>query len=283
MTSTTAPRRVTPSASVLLKALTAAGVPAFYDEGDDVIYAHPDSVTQDQTFHHAHVMINWTKTYPDSIAETYVAVTLWKPDGLTDFDQINTLYATPGQGPLAEEAQRAAQAAADWMANRRADGLLLNALAEYGLLPARGALMTPDQFDTVCALAKNGTPPVTGVLISADRIDIPISFGHGEWGRLSIADRACSVQHVPSVHTGWSMFLHDEHGEPVGDPVFISGGNDAFVDCAADSAELAAAAADWVTAPVSRHCDCYNNEQPGRPHDRECNRYAHPRTDRDAA
>ncbi|MFD8609516.1 hypothetical protein [Streptomyces sp. NPDC059631] len=41
--------------------------------------------------------------------------------------------------------------------------------------------------------------------------------------------------------------------------------------------------ADFVTAPVSRHCDCYNNEHPSRPHDPACNRYARPCTARGAA
>ncbi|MFD3422462.1 hypothetical protein [Streptomyces decoyicus] len=266
-----------PSATTLLAALSAADVRAFYDEGEDVVFAHHDTVKEDQALNHVHVMLVWNTQAPDhpGVDRAYVSATIWEPNGAPDFHQLGTVYTTTVRRPLAEEADLAARAVADWLAHRRAEGIILNALAEYGLLPARGALLDAEHFDLVCALTGDGVPPLTGVLISPDRIDIPMPFGHGYWGRLSIADRACSTRHVPSIHTGWTMFLHDERGEPVGDPVYISG-DGGLVDCAEDSAALAAAVADWLTSPVSRHCDCYGNERPGRPHDRECNRYRRP-------
>ncbi|QCX82147.1 hypothetical protein C9F11_42835 (plasmid) [Streptomyces sp. YIM 121038] len=48
------------------------------------------------------------------------------------------------------------------------------------------------------------------------------------------------------------------------------------MDYAEDSASVAALIADYLTAPVSRHCGCYSQERYGRWHDRECNRYRRP-------
>ncbi|MFD0501403.1 hypothetical protein [Streptomyces rhizosphaericus] len=138
-----------------------------------------------------------------------------------------------------------------WMTGHSAGLMLLAALAEYGITPGERLSIGPDRFD------------------------IPLPFPQGFWGQLSIADRSRSVRHAPDAHTGWRMYLHDERGEPVGDPVFVTG-TTGLVDCAEDSAVRAAVVADWLTAPVSRHCDCYGNEHPGRPHDRECNRYRRP-------
>lgn len=65
---------------------------------------------------------------------------------------------------------------------------------------------------------------------------------------LSVADRNPSVHHDPATHTGWTVFLHDENGEPVGDPLYIAGTGEP-VDCAADSQAVAAFIADWLTVP----------------------------------
>ncbi|MFJ8752325.1 hypothetical protein ACIREO_23760 [Streptomyces sp. NPDC102441] len=92
---------------------------------------------------------------------------------------------------------------------------------------------------------------------------------------LSVADRAPSVEHAPVSHTGWTVFAHDDQGEPLGDPLYIAGSG-GLVDCAADSAAAAMFIADYLTAPVSRHCDCYSQERYGRRHDRACNRYRKP-------
>ncbi|MCX4682339.1 hypothetical protein OG413_44970 [Streptomyces sp. NBC_01433] len=92
---------------------------------------------------------------------------------------------------------------------------------------------------------------------------------------LSVGDRASSVEHAPAAHTGWTVFVHDDQGEPLGDPLYIAGDGD-LVDCAADSAAAAMLMADYLTAPVSRHCDCYSQERYGQRHDRECNRYRKP-------
>ncbi|MFE1270594.1 DUF6884 domain-containing protein [Streptomyces sp. NPDC058758] len=133
---------------------------------------------------------------------------------------------------------------------------LLAALGEYGIVPGRELSCV---YDTGSA-----------------HYQVPIPFTRGAVGFLSIVGRDGSVDHPAGEHTGWSMLLHDECGDPVGDPVHISGDGSTVLDCLADSAALAAVVADWITAPVSRHCDCYAQEGHGRPHDRECNRYRRP-------
>ncbi|WP_331725971.1 hypothetical protein [Streptomyces sp. NBC_00470] len=253
MSSTSASRCVPPSVSLLLSALADAGVDGFHDEEEGVIFAHPTNVPQEQALDHTHVMIAWT---PDDSAQPgsdlgHIDATLWQPDGPPDHHLLGSLYTTSGRQPLATEAERTARAVADWSAGRIAGLVLLAALAEYGITPDDGLNIHPEGFD------------------------VPVQFTRGISGHLSVADRACSVRHVPTVHTGWSMFLHDERGEPIGDPVYIAG-DGGTVDCTEDSATLAATVADWLTSPVSRHCDCYHHENPGRPHDTECNRYRRP-------
>ncbi|WP_394426784.1 hypothetical protein [Streptomyces sp. SGAir0957] len=243
-----------PSATVLLTALSAVGVCAYYDRENRAILAHAADVPRAEALNHVHVMLGWIafpSKQPDA-DRACVTATIRRPDGTPQsHHQAGALYRTARLRPIADEAQAAACAVAAWMTGRSAGLMLLSALAEYGITPGDGLSIGPDRFD------------------------IPLPFTHGFWGRLSIADRFYSVRHAPEAHTGWHMFLHDERGEPVGDPVFVTGAG-GLVDCAEDSAVLAAAVADWLTSPVSRHCDCYGNERPGRPHDRECNRYRLP-------
>ncbi|MFF3786393.1 hypothetical protein [Streptomyces sp. NPDC001933] len=247
------------SATVLLATLTAVGVSAYFDHEERVIFAHPAAIPQEQALDHMHVMLDWETTDPEQpyADRALLRATIWQPDGVPDFHPIDTVYTTPARRPLAQEAEACARAVAQWLAEpgTTAGSVLLAALAEYGITPGNG-------------LPTNSGQP-------ADTFDIPVPFSRDNWGRLSIADRSCSVRHVPAAHTGWSMFLHDERGEPVGDPVFITG-TGGLVDCTEESAALAAVVADWLTSPVSRHCDCYAQERHAPHHDRKCNRYRRP-------
>lgn len=62
---------------------------------------------------------------------------------------------------------------------------------------------------------------------------------------LLVADRAPSVEHPATAHTGWVVFEHDATGQPVGDALY-TGGNGGPVDCAADSEAAADAINDWL-------------------------------------
>jgi hypothetical protein len=157
---------------------------------------------------------------------------------------------------LATEAEQCARAVAEWFSSPRptAGALLLGALAEYGIRA------DSDDVGMSCAVAFDRETPSWNVRSSF---------------HLSVGDRAPSVDHVPASHTGWTVFVHDDRGEPIGEPLYIAGGG-GLVDCAADSATAAARIADYISAPVSRHCDCYSQERYGRSHDRECNRYPRP-------
>ncbi|MGW7089996.1 hypothetical protein ACWGH2_41805 [Streptomyces sp. NPDC054871] len=240
----------------VLSACKDIGVAAYFNPWDGVIYAHPNDVPQSKALDGMHVMIAIEEaSFPSSEAPP-MRVSAWVPDGAPDFHDLGTIYASDGGRPVAEEAARCARATADWFAGRMAGLVLLEALAEYGITPGDRLSITysshSDTYDVLLPLPRDG------------------------YARLVIADRDGSVKHVPAAHTGWSVTLHDERGELVGgDPVYVSG-DGTPLDCAEDSADAAAFVAEWLTAPVSRHCDCYNNEQPGRPHDHACNRYRRP-------
>ena len=169
------PHRSPPSATVLLTALSAVGVCAYYDRENCAILAHAADVPQAEALNHVHVMLGWTafpSKQPDA-DRARVTATIRQPDGTPEpHHQAGAFYRTARLRPIADEAQAAARAVAAWMAGRSAGLMLLSALAEYGITPGDGLSIGPDRFD------------------------IPLPFTHGLWGRLSIADRARSVRHA---------------------------------------------------------------------------------------
>ncbi|NGO40602.1 hypothetical protein [Streptomyces ureilyticus] len=121
----------------------------------------------------------------------------------------------------------------------------VEAVAEWvtNPLPTAGSVL-------LAALAKYGVTAHTDVGLSyAIPLDpaTPASEAYSR-AHLSVADRSPSIEYDPAVHTGWTVFLHDENGEPVGDPLYIAGDGDEPVDCTADSAAAAAFIADWLTS-----------------------------------
>ncbi|MEV0487318.1 hypothetical protein AB0I69_42800 [Streptomyces sp. NPDC050508] len=254
-----------PTAPIPFGALTViaqlidAGVGAFWDYDESMLIAHPATISEDDALMSGqHIMVNWSGadrvTAPDGAS---FEATAWEPDGLPDYDKIATVYATPVARPFDEEAARCARAVAEWFAGPRltAGDLLIAALAEYGITAETG--MSVDY----------GT--------HSDIVSVALPLPYDAYAHLIIADRDGSLRHVPAAHIGWSVFLHNEEREALGDPVYIAG-DGGFVDCAEDSAAAAEFIADFLTSPVSRHCDCYAQEGHGRRHDDECNRYRRP-------
>lgn len=250
MSTTTAPA-VPVLAAPIIAALTDAGVGAFWDTDEQFLVAHRAGLTETQALHGEHVTVDWSEVDCESLRAT-----AWEPDGLPDYTDIATVYTTPPAGPVSDEAARCARAVAEWFAEPRptAGGMLLAALAEYGITT----------YDNHLGMSY-------GIPVDQDTGLMHIRNGF----HLSVGDRDPMVEHVPAAHTGWTVFVHDDEGEPIGDPLYISGDGE-LVDCAQDSAAAAAVIADFVTAPISRHCDCYSQERYGRRHDRECNRYRRP-------
>ncbi|MER6232542.1 hypothetical protein ABT169_25905 [Streptomyces sp. NPDC001616] len=251
--STTAP----PMAATITSALTAAGVGAFWEPEDGMLIAHPLTTNPDNALNSEHILVEWSGAVPNASAgeRATLEATVWAPDGTPDFTQLATAYSTPDGRPLGEEAAQCARAVAEWFAEPRltAGGMLLAALAEYGIT-------TYDEH-----LGMSYAVPV----------DQEAAPGHIHSSfHLSLGDREPMVAHVPSAHTGWTIFVHDDQGEPIGDPLYFAG-DGGLVDCAKDSATAAAVIADYITAP-DRHCDCYSQERYGRQHDYECNRYRRP-------
>ncbi|MBY8887235.1 hypothetical protein K7472_20630 [Streptomyces sp. PTM05] len=64
---------------------------------------------------------------------------------------------------------------------------------------------------------------------------------------LSVADRNTSTEHDSPAHTGWTVFLRDDNGESVGEPLYIAGDGE-VIDCTVESAAAAAFIAGWLTA-----------------------------------
>ncbi|MER7223397.1 hypothetical protein [Streptomyces rubradiris] len=207
--------------AIVLSALSDIGVPAFYDQGEMVVLAHPAGTSRNHVVTGEHVTIT-------VLGDRTVKATAWKP-GSPDYHPIADVYESPaGETTLAQEAAQSAAAVAQWFTEPRptAGGVLLAALAEHGITHVadhRGmSYAVPVDPDTQSADAYNGP-------------------------HLSIADRSASVDHVPAAHTGWSIFTHDRNGEPVGDPIYIAG-DGRVLDCHADSR----AAAAFVAAYLAR-------------------------------
>lgn len=228
----------------VLSACKDIGVAAFFDPEDRVIYAHPATTPQAKALEGLHIMIAIKEATVLSSEMPPLRVSAWEPDGSPDFRDLGTVYASDHGRPINEEADRCARAAADWFAARMAGLMLLEALAEYGILPGDGLSVT---YTT-----------------DNDTYDVLLPLPNGERARLSVADRDGSVKHVPAAHTGWRVVLLDERGEVVGEPVMWVSGDGSPLDCAEDSAATAAFIADVLTAPISRHCNRYALPNPAK-------------------
>ncbi|MFC8538078.1 hypothetical protein ACFUJY_29760 [Streptomyces sp. NPDC057249] len=246
-------------AAPIISALTSAGVAAFWDSDEGFVVAHPDAFAADEAYWHLHVTVD-----PVSLEAT-----AWAPDGVPDYDKIATVYNTAPTGPAGIEAARCAQAVAQWLTEPRptAGGMLLAALARYGITTVDEHPGSSDGVTTYdgCRGTSYGIP------FAQDTSPMRIRDGF----HLCVRERNDLTAHVPAAHGGWDIFVHDDDGERIGDPLNVTGGA-GLVDCAEDSAAAAAAIANYLTAPVSRRCDCYSQERYGRRHDRECNRYRRP-------
>ncbi|MFD7764111.1 hypothetical protein [Streptomyces microflavus] len=245
---------VPPEATTIMSALTAAGVGALWETEEGLLLAHPLTASPDDALNGEHVHIEWARAVPNMPTEKWATLdaTAYRPDGGPDFAPIGVAYSTPAGRPLDQEAAQCARAVAQWFAEPRptAGGMLLAALAEYGITtyvdyPGMGYGVAVDQ------------EAAPGRIYSRFR--------------LSVGHRDGSVTHVPAAHAGWTIVIHTDEGEPLGDLLYV-GGDGGLMDCAEDSAAAAAVIADFVTLP-DRHCDCYAQERYGRWHDFECNRY----------
>ncbi|MEU1355383.1 hypothetical protein ABZ410_15990 [Streptomyces cinnamoneus] len=149
--------------------------------------------------------------------------TAWEPAAKSDFIEVATVFK-------AEDLALCVQAVAEWFTTPRptAGAVLLAALAKWGITAHS------DDIGMSYAIPVDQTTP------AADARNRP---------HLSVGDRSPSIEHVPAAHTGWTMFLHDENGEPIGEPLFISG-DGGPVDCDTDSATIAELIADMVTYPI---------------------------------
>ncbi|WP_086822443.1 hypothetical protein [Streptomyces sp. NRRL B-24572] len=208
--------------TIVTEALTAAGVPSFIEEDEDLLIAHRPGTTADKAVYAEQVAVTrYHSGKPGFLAMAY------EPDGLPDYAEIGTVFDAP-RGDVHE----CARAVAEWFAEPRptAGGVLLAALAE------RGINAHSDDIGMSYAIPFDPTPPAADVRNGL---------------HLTVGDRNPSVEHVPAAHTGWTLFLHDQNGEPVGNPLFTSGDGETPVDCAADSAAVADIIASVVNRPAA--------------------------------
>ncbi|WP_445517336.1 hypothetical protein [Streptomyces sp. NEAU-174] len=211
--------------TMLLDALATHGISAFYDVDEGLLIAHPATIPQEKVMAGEHIVLTTPGT-----ASPGCHATAWAPEGAPDYQQIATVYEPQSGSALADDVNLCARAVAEWFTTPRltAGAVLLAALAEWGI--------TTHSDDIGMSYAI----PLDPATCTADVRDR---------AHLSVADRDSSVEHVPAAHTGWSVFVHDGNGYPVGDPMFI-GGDGGPVDCGADSAAAAEAIADYLTHPT---------------------------------
>lgn len=208
--------------TIVTEALTAAGVPCFIEEGEDLLIAHRPGTTEDEAVFAEQVAVTpYNSGKPGFLAMAY------EPNGLPDYAEIGAVFDAP-RGDV----HQCARAVAEWFAEPRptAGGVLLAALAE------RGITAHSDGVGMSYAMPVDPATPAADVRNKL---------------HLSVGDRNPSVEHVPAAHTGWTLFLHDQNGEPVGNPLFISGDGETPVDCAADSAAVADIIASVVKRPAA--------------------------------
>ncbi|MFJ2218257.1 hypothetical protein ACIQVO_38680 [Streptomyces sp. NPDC101062] len=129
--------------------------------------------------------------------------------------------------PLEQLAECAADIA-EWVSdpNPTAGSVLLAALAEHGV-----AAHT-DRVGMSYAIPLDPATPTADV------------YNHAH---LRVTDRSPSIEHDPAVHTGWTVWHHDENGEPAWNPLYIARDGEP-VDCWAESAIAAAVITDWLAA-----------------------------------
>ncbi|MEV7885219.1 hypothetical protein ACWD3I_25155 [Streptomyces sp. NPDC002817] len=258
MSSTTSARASSP-VSMVLGALSAAGLGAHFNSEEGVVIAYPAAVPKASALDGVHVTVQWDTTGPQQPHETRArfSASAWIPDSPPDYHEVGTVHTSATPGPLATEAEVCARAVAAWLSHPEtiAANTLLSALAVHGITPGNGLTVSYGAH--------------------SDRASVTVRLSRDTYGTLVIADRAGSLRHAPAQHTGWSIFLHDERGEPVGDPVYIAG-DGGTVDCSQDSSAAAQFIADCLSAPL-RHCCCYARETHNPRHDRECHLYALPR------
>ncbi|MGW1275568.1 hypothetical protein ACWD4V_01235 [Streptomyces tsukubensis] len=207
------------SRTVILEALATAGVAAYVDD-DGLLIAHPADVPRDKALCGEFIILATL----DGSQDWYRAEA-WVLYGGDFFEPIATVFDMLIPAPV-----QCARAVAEWVTTPRpsAGAVLLAALAEWGItLPGEDA-------------GSSYAVPLDPATPAKDVHNRP---------HLSVGDRDDSVEHVPAAHTGWSVFLHDEDGSPVGDPLFISG-DGGPVDCHADSTAVAEFIADFLSRPT---------------------------------
>ncbi|MER5301394.1 hypothetical protein ABT039_18230 [Streptomyces lasiicapitis] len=206
--------------TTVIEALAAADVPAYYDENEGLLIAHSADTPRERAILGEHVVIQPL----DREGNGYCAVA-WEPNGLSYYKEIASVYETPGT-----DVNLCARAVAEWFTTPRpsAGDVLLAALAGWGITAHTDGI------------GMSYAIPVDPATPEADIRNRP---------HLSIGDRNPSIEHVPAAHTGWTLFLHDENGEPVSAPLYISG-DGGPVSCDADSAAVAEVIADFLTSPA---------------------------------
>ncbi|MFD3514831.1 hypothetical protein [Streptomyces sp. NPDC058657] len=219
------------SVPTIMAALDMHGIPAFYDPADELLIAHPAAVSRDKAMESEHITIDlYGFDGADSKPSGGLTAKGWSVNAEQHFVEEATVFEALAGDPIAYLAPWGALAISQWLApaRRTAGDVLRTALAQWNITAHT------DGLGMSYAVPMDPATPAEDVRNHL---------------HLSVGDRNPSVEHVPAVHTGWTVWAHDENGEPVGDPVFISG-NGGLVDCVADSAAAAEAIANYCTRPA---------------------------------
>ncbi|MGW7521858.1 hypothetical protein ACWGJ2_40465 [Streptomyces sp. NPDC054796] len=207
--------------AIALAALAAVQVPAYFNEKEGMLVAHPADVPRDQALSGEHVLVS-PREYRTGRGYSAVARV---PDGGVDFTLIAFVFWATG-----DDVNQCARAVAEWVTTPRptAGAVLRAALAEWGIT------MGTDYVDGTNAIPQNAATSTTDIRGRAH-----LTVGAGDF----------FAEHVPASHTGWIVGIHDEIGEHVGTMYFPAKPEGDLVDCAADSSAVAEAIADYLTRP----------------------------------
>ncbi len=185
------------------------------------------------------LIIGWDQSaarFPHMLAEPYMVLYLYN-----DADDDLTITRPPVQGDrwhvVAGDGTGVERTLTTYQAGHLDE--CVTAIAEWVTdpLPTAGAPMPTAGAVLLAALTQRGITVHTdwvGMSYAVPLDSATPAPTVRDRPHLSVADRNCSIDHAAADHTGWTVFLHGESGNPIGDPLYIAG-DGAPINCAADS------------------------------------------------
>lgn len=218
-------------AGELIACLLKRGVPATYDSDEQLVVATPPGAPATRTAGREHIVFVHIGTHLKGEAPEFVqglVATAWGSDGPPDFAEITTVYRGTSHAYFSADAERCAQAVAEWFTvPRQTNGdVLITALNAYGI---------------------TGEPCYDTYAIPLDPNARPGTAGEGP--HLWVCGPEGFLDRVPTAHDGWVVGVSDHAGTPDGGYLYRSDGS---AGCTAESDAAAAVIASYLNTPGLR-------------------------------